>query len=276
MHRVYEHDDWRAFLQEAIESRRAAGSDGSARDFARKIGVDPAQFHRILGGRAPLPFRHLPALVDVLGLDRRGTAYLEEMLRMDRARTEDERARCRERMSALRGVAASPVDRRQAEFYGHWRHSAIRSLIGSSRVRGDGSELGKLCIPPVSGPEARESVDLLLELGMVERGGDGALSLREVHLVAGPDVPVAVIRGHHREAIELGRRALRETPAPRRDISAVTVAVDAAGFSSLREMSKELRQKIQKLSHGTRSPGRVYQLNVQLFPVAWGNPGGSP
>ena len=276
MHRVYEHDDWRSFLQEEIDRRHAEGLDESARDFARKLGIDSAQFHRILSGRTPFPFRHLSSLVGILGLDRRATAYFEELLRMDRARSAEEKARCRERISALRGVAASPVEGSQARYYGHWLHSVIRSLVGASRVRGDGGELARLCIPPLREEETRDSVRLLLELGLVERGEDGALRLRDAHVVSGPDVPVPVVRGYHRQAIEQGRRALRDIPPSERDISAVTAAVDDAGFAALREMAKELRQKVQKLSHGTRAPDRVYQMNVQLFPVAWGSPGDVP
>jgi uncharacterized protein (TIGR02147 family) len=276
VHRVYDHEDWRVFLQEELERRREGGADGSVRDFARKMGVDSAQFHRILAGRAPLPFRHLSALVELLGLDRRATAFFEELVRLDRARTEEEKSRCRERLSALRGVAASPVEGTQAQFYQNWRHTVVRALVGSGRVRGDGSELAGLASPPLSEQEARDSVALLLDLGLVERGEDGSLRLRDAHVVSGPDIPVAVVRGYHRESIQQARRALREIPPGERDISAVTTAVDAAGFATLREMARELRQKVQKLSHGTRSPDRIFQVNVQLFPVAWGSRGGAP
>jgi len=276
MHAVYDQEDWRGFLQQEVERRRIEGLDESVRDFARKLGMDSAQFHRILSGRAPLPFRYLTRLVEILGMDRRSTAYLEELLRLGRARSQDEKARCRERLFALRGVAASPVEGRQAEFYAHWRHSVIRSLVGSGGVRGDGAELGAQCIPPVSDREARESVDLLLELGFVVRGPDGALRLSDAHVVSGPDVPVEVVRGFHRQAIDLARKALDEIPSVERDVSAVTAAVDASGLSSLRDLAKELRQKVQKLSHETRSPDRVYQFNIQLFPVAFGSGAVSP
>lgn len=276
MHAVYDHEDWRTFLQQEVERRRSEGLDESVRDFAKKLEMDSAQFHRVLSGRAPLPFRYLARLVEILGMDRRSTAYLEELLRLGRARSQEEKSRCRERLTALRGVAASPVEGRQAQYYAHWRHSVIRSLVGSGGVRGDGAGLGALCIPPVTDQESRESLELLLELGLVVRGPDGTSRLSDSHLVSGPDVPVEVVRGFHRQAIDLARRALEEIPAQERDVSAVTAAVDASGLSALRDLAKDLRQKVQKLSHGTRSPDRVYQFNVQLFPVAFGSGPVSP
>jgi len=267
MHRVYSHEDWRAFLQDELEVRRAAQEELTSRALALRMGMDPAQLHRILHGRTPLPFRFVPAVAEIFRMDRRAAAYFEELLRCDRARSPEERTRSRERLSALRGVAARPLVGEQAEFYGHWRHSVIRSLVGLGGVKGDGAGLGSLCIPPVSQDEARESVDLLLELGLAERDADGNLRLRESHLTTGPDVPAPVVRGFHRQAIDLARSALETMPASERDISAVTASLDSGGLETLRELARELRQKVQTLSHGTRDPDRVFQLNIQLFPV---------
>ena len=267
MHRVYSHEDWRAYFQDELERRRDAEEDFTSRALAVRLGMDPAQFHRIVRGRTPLPFRYVPAVAEIFQMDRRAAAYFEELLRCDRAKSPEEKTRSRERLSALRGVAARPVEGSQAEYYGHWRHSVIRSLVGLGGVKGDGAALGSLCMPPVSPDEARESVDLLLELGLAELDRDGKLRLSESHLTTGPDVPARVVRAFHRQAIDLARSALETIPASERDISAVTASLDASGLEALRELARELRQKVQTLSHGTRDPDRVFQLNIQLFPV---------
>lgn len=268
MHRVYFHENWRSYLQEEMDRRRAIDDEFTSRKVALAMGMDPAQFHRIVRGRTPLPFRYVPAISELFGMDRRAAAYFEELLRCDRARSKEERNRSHERLAALRGVATRPVDANQADYYGHWRHSVIRSLVGLGGVRGDGSSLGSLCIPPVSPQDAKRSVDLLLELGMAERDEtDGKLRLSEAHVTTGTGVPSEVIRGFHRQAIELAKDALETIPASERDISAVTASVDADSLDLLRELARELRQKVQALSNGTREPDRVFQMNIQLFPV---------
>jgi uncharacterized protein (TIGR02147 family) len=276
MHRIYSHEDWRAYFQAELELRRNAEEDFTSRALAVRLGMDPAQLHRIVHGRAPLPFRYVPVIADIFQMDRRAAAYFEELLRCDRARSPEEKTRSRERLSALRGVAARPVEGGQAEFYEHWRHSVIRSLVGLGGVKGDGAGLGTLCIPPVSSDEARQSVELLLELGLAERNEDGRLHLSESHLTTGPDVPAFVVRGFHRQAIDLARAALETIPASERDISAITASLDINGLETLRELAHELRQKVQTLSHGTRDPDRVFQLNIQLFPVGAIATQGSP
>jgi uncharacterized protein (TIGR02147 family) len=276
MHGVYSHEDWRAYLQDELEERRKDQEEFTSRQMAVRLGMDPAQLHRIVRGRTPLPFRYVPAIAEIFQMDRRAAAYFEELLRYDRARSPEEKTRSRERLSALRGVAARPVDVRQAEFYEQLHHSVIRSLVGLGGVKDDGSALGPLCIPPVTPEEARRSVDLLLELGLAERERDGDLRLTESHLTAGPDVPAPVVRKFHRQAIDLAKDALETVPAEERDISAVTASLDANGLGILRELARELRQKVQALAHGTRDPDRVFQLNIQLFPVGIQSPQESP
>lgn len=268
MHPVYSHLDWRAFVREAQEERRSRDGAFTWKHVAESLGMDPAQLARILRGSVPLPFRYVPSLSRLLELDRRASAYFEELLRLDRALTEDERVRCRARLTALRGVATQKIGGRQAEFYSRWHHAALRALVGMGGHRGDGADLGGLCLPPVDPEEARHSVELLMALGLVERDREGGLHPTEAHLVAGPDIPVQVVRGFHRQAIELARQALEGIPAAERDISAVTVSLDESGFAAARELARELRQKVQSLSHRTTTPDRIYQLGIQIFPVA--------
>ena len=40
-----------------------------------------------------------------------------------------------------------------------------------------------------------------------------------------------------------------------------------------RRLSRELRRRIQALSQSTPAPDRIYQLNLQAFPVAFRNQG---
>lgn len=276
MHPVYSHLEWRLFLRQAQEERRAQEPDFTWKHIAEALGMDPAQLTRILRGNAPLPFRYVPAMGRLFQLDRRALAYFEELLRLERARNEEERVRCRQRLSALRGVATQKLGGLQAEFYSRWYHATLRALVGMGSHRGDGSTLGALCQPEVAPRDASHSVELLMELGLVERDHDGTLRPTQAHLVAGPDIPVQVVRGFHREAIALAGLALESIPAPERDISAITCSLDENGFSAARELARELRQKIQSLAHRTLSPDRVYQLGIQIFPVAIPTPAEAP
>lgn len=270
MHRVYSYLDYRVYLHDEQAARKEADPGFTYRKLATLLDIDPGQLTRILRGKSPLPFRFVPTVSEVLGMDRRAAAYFEELLRLERARSPDEKYRCQERLAALRGVAVSPVDAARSEYYAHWYHSVIRALLGLGPFRDDFTALGQMCIPPISAEQAEQSVKILEELGIVRRDEHQVLRPAEPHLTTGEGVPASVLRNFHDQAILLARQALERIPATDREISAVTASVDAKGLALLRDMARELRQRVQTLAHGTRDPDRVFQLNIQMFPVgAW-------
>ena len=270
MHRVYSYLDYRVYLQDEQATRKDADPTCTYRKLATLLEIDPGQLTRILRGKCPLPFRFVPVVGDLFAMDRRACAYFEELLRLERARSQDEKHRSQERLAALRGVAVSPVDSARAEYYTHWYHSVIRALLGLGPFREDFTALGQMCIPPITPEQARQSIQILEDLGLVRRDEQMVLRPADAHLTTGDGVSPQVLRNFHDQAIVLARDALEKIPPGERDISALTASVDAKGLAILRDMARELRQRVQTLSHGTRDPDRVFQLNIQMFPVgAW-------
>lgn len=270
MHRLYSYLDYRSYLLDEQAARKAADPGFTFRTLAGLLEIDPGQLTRILRGKSPLPFRFVPAVARHFEMDRRASAYFEELLRLERARSADEKSRCQERLAALRGVAVAPVDAARAAYYGQWHHSVIRALLGMGPFRDDFEALGRMCIPPITAEQARQSVQILEDLGLVRRDEQRILRPSEPHLTTGEGVSPQVLRKFHDQAIELGRASLERIPSSERDISAITASLDANGLVLLREMARELRQRVQTLAHGTRDPDRVFQLNIQMFPVgAW-------
>ena len=66
-------------------------------------------------------------------------------------------------------------------------------------------------------------------------------------------------------------RSLSEIPPNDRDVSTITMAVDAKGFNDIRNMIREFRKELQIRVDKCSVPDRVMQLNLALFPVALNN-----
>ena len=116
---LFSHDDYRAYLRAHYEHRRSIQSTFSYRFMASRLDMDAGQLAHILQGRLHLPQRVLPAVLKLCRFGSLESAYFEELLRLARARTDEERARCRERLDALRSVAPKELDAGSAGFYGH-------------------------------------------------------------------------------------------------------------------------------------------------------------
>lgn len=273
MHPVFAYLDYRSYLRAFHEERKKSEPGFSQRLLAQRIGVDAGQLVRILQGKNHLATKFVAAVAELCEMDDRAAAYFEELLRYSAIKTNAEAERCMERLQALRGVATSSVQGRQADYYGDWRHSVVRAILGLGAWNGLPENLGQHCIPALTGDEIRSSLDLLQSLQLIACDEDGTWHLTDAHISPGGDIPVQTLRHYHGQVMDLAKSALHRIDPAERDFSGVTVSVDESGLERMRELSRELRRRIQALSQSTPAPDRIYQLNLQTFPVAFRNQG---
>lgn len=84
------------------------------------------------------------------------------------------------------------------------------------------------------------------------------------------DIPVALIRKLQAQLMLLGLESLYQDSPTEREFGTLTVALTQSEFEELRFKLRQMRKQIHKdiSSQRMQTPGeRVYQLNLQLFPV---------
>lgn len=265
---LYAYLDYREFLLAHYEHRRELQKTFSYRFMAARLDVDAGQLAHILKGRLQLPQRALSAAIALCKLDERQGAYFEELVRLASCKDEDEKARITERLDALREVTIRQIPSSCANFYAHWKHSTLRALAGILPETGDGSGLGRHCLPPLSGQEACESVAFLEKSGLLQRDEWGRLQPAEAHVAPAPEVPRETLRRWHDQVLALAGESLDRISSDRRDVSTLTVALSQTDFQTVSEWIAEFRRSIQALATASRQPDRVVQACVQMIPVS--------
>lgn len=265
---VFGFQDYREFLKALYDARRQASSIFSYRFMAQRLDVDAGQLSRILQGKLHLPQRALAATIQLCRLEGREAAYFEELMRRARAKTPEEAARSQERLDALKVPPAGEVESGQSEYYTRWHHSVVRALASIEAMPQDASTMARSCRPVLSEREAGESLELLERLALLRRDGSGRLVPSEPHIAPHPSVPTGLLRQWHSQAMSQARASLEQTPPAERDMSTMTVAVNASDLAKVREWIADLRRQVRALAASTATPDRVFQVNVQCFPVA--------
>jgi uncharacterized protein (TIGR02147 family) len=69
------------------------------------------------------------------------------------------------------------------------------------------------------------------------------------------------------ETMRLALEALHRIPREQRNISTTTVTLSEKDLDEANEIIKECRTALLKLAESQKNPDRVYQINLQLFPV---------
>ncbi len=145
----------------------------------------------------------------------------------------------------------------------------IRSLLGIKKFTpNDYTQLGDMVIPPINRSEARESVELLMRLTLVELDENGFFSVTNNYISTGEKWSAKAIHEYQKRNIELSGEALEKLPKEQRDISTVTFTIKGDRLPQLREKLNTFREDMLRFSEEGSGDDEVVHLNLQLFPVA--------
>lgn len=272
MKKIFEYTDYREWLRDAFDDFKQRKSVISWRYMAMKIGADPGNLLRMSQGKIHLSTNYIRPMAEFFDLDEKETAYWTEMVLFGRAKTDSDALQHYEKMQSLKGVSLKTLAKKELEFYRHWYYNAIRSIIGICKFKDDYQGLAECCTPQITEKEARSAVQLLADLNMISTDRDGFWKVNDVFVSTGGNWRSAAVRAFQTETIKLGGESLERHQPFLRDISTVTMTFNMDDIQLIREKIKEFRSDLLRLSQEGTGDDTVFQLNVQLFPMAFVKP----
>ena len=105
-------------------------------------------------------------------------------------------------------------------------------------------------------------------MGLLERDDGGRLRQVDEVVSSGAETGSIHLAAFHRMMMERGAASIDEFPREERDISSITLCVDAQGLARLKEHIQLIRKELlldESFAEGP--PVQVVQLNFQLFPL---------
>lgn len=262
--------DYRAWLKARAEEIKAEKPYFSYRYIGLKLGLDSGNIARVLTGQAHIALKHIPALAELYGLIAQEQKYLEELVRFCRARNDAEAQRHYDRMQTIRGLEYRTVADDEAEFFEEWQHMALRSLLSVANFRGKSlKEIGSRLKPEISAEQVEKSLELLQRLSLVIKKPNGEYHVTDSMVSTGEGWKTPVIRKYQKTLIQMSADAIERFHKSERDISSLTLPFSRKTLPILRDRLRELRQEMLKLSQDCDPSDSIYQINLQLFPMAY-------
>lgn len=265
---LYRYYDYQAYLRDYYDWRKGVHAYFSLRYIGGKVGLDAGLVVKILQGKRHLSVKKIPAFAELMKLAKRRAEYFELLVLYGRAKTDREARRHFERLITFTGLGGKPLDRSQFEFYQEWYYTAVRELLHIHPFRGDYEALAALLVPAITPKEARKAVALLERLGMIRKDGGDAYALTDKYITTGEDWRSLAVKDFQRKALELAGHALEKVPREARDISTVSLTIDGQGMEKIRERVHQFHQDMLEISEQCGTGDRVYQVNLQIFPLS--------
>jgi uncharacterized protein (TIGR02147 family) len=268
---IYDYTDYRQYLQEYYNEKKAQNPAFSYEVFARKAGFKSKGFlHHILTGKRNLSKNALFAIATAMQLDEKAFSFFQNMVAFNQAKSPGEKSFFfKKLMEASPKSPAKLLQEGFYEFYSHWYYNTMRELITLVRFKEDYAFLGSLLNPPISAAQAKKAVQLLLQLGLVEKTRTGYKATHQA-ITTGDEAQEMAIRDFHQQNMDLAKIAMDTAEPEERDLSCLVVSLPESGFQTLKSEIQAFRKKLMRMADGMSGPNRIYHINFQFFPTSQG------
>jgi uncharacterized protein (TIGR02147 family) len=265
---VFAHLDYRSFLAEYYKAKKERGFSYRAFSRMARLGA-PNYLKLVILGQRNLTPAMAARFAAACGLQGDAALFFERLVEFNQATNAKQRQESYAKLGAFRRYRhAQKLELAQAEYHAHWYLPAIRELCSSPAFVADPKWIARSLVPPISVAEARKALDLLLDLGLLERSEDGRLQQRAAVLSTGPQTRGMHITNYHAEMMRRATAAMELVPAAQRDISSLTLCLDAEGLEQLKQRLQLFRRELIEFAEQQREPQQAVQLNLQLFPLS--------
>lgn len=267
---IEHYDNYRVYLREFYEARKKQDRRFSHRYFAQKAGLtSPSHLKEVISGKRNLNSRTIPNFVKGLGLAEHEARYFLLLVKFNQSDDANEKQHYLNQLLTLKRTQTQtvvPLD--HFDYYAHWYNVVVRELACTFRWHDDYTLLAASIMPAIKKKQAQESVAFLLDKGFLVRNTDGTYSQSSPSITSGAEVNSLAIRAYNRTMIQLAEKAIDNFSYSERDIQSLTIGISRDGYVKIKKEMQDFIKKIARVAIDDIQSDRVYNLNVQLFPLS--------
>ena len=263
MQKIDSYLEYRDFLRDFYEDRKL-----TYRSFGAMVGMDASLLAKVMLKSRHISTSAIPVFAKAMGLSEKESEYFDCMVRFCKAKNASESRHFFERLLELKSGKASKLLRSQYDYFNSWRHAVIRALLEFYDFRGDYAELAKRLSPPITPREAKESIRLLSNLGLIRCNEEGRWVQTESAVTTGEAWNSVAINNFQKETIRLAMEGIDRHKRSEMDVSTVTMTLKKEDVRVLRAMIRDFRASVIRFVNDASDPQAVYHLNLQLMPMS--------
>jgi uncharacterized protein (TIGR02147 family) len=264
---IYSYFNYREFLRDFYKEQKARNPAISYQYLALKAGFKTKSFiPHVIEGKKNLSKESIYKLAMAMKLEKKAFSYFEDLVSFNQAKTLEQRNYLFARLSEYnRRNISRVVQKKQYDFYTKWYHNTIRELVTLIDFKEDYKKLARMVKPPINPKQARESVLLLLQLGLIEKK-QGRYSQTNRAITTGDEVQSLAVQNFHVQNLVMAADAVTICPVEEREVSSLVVGLSSKGFKTVKEEIRQFRKRLVDIVDLDDAAERVYTINFQFLP----------
>jgi uncharacterized protein (TIGR02147 family) len=269
MKQIFEYTNFREYLSDFYEESKKTDPSFSHRYLAARLDLStPNLIWLVMKGKRNLTRSVCDRLLKYLRLTRRRANYFRAMVGFLQSKKHEQKDRYFSQMIEMRKpFKVKKLDVQHYEYYSNWYNTVIRELVTYPDFTGDYRILGTQVLPAVSEQQARNSVKLLTRLGMLRKKG-GRYTQTAPVISTGSEVKSLAVVNYHRQMSLLAGSSYDRCKGDDHNITSVTMSMSKDKFKQLVRETNDYRRKVMALQDPGGKDTKVYQINIQAFPVS--------
>lgn len=266
---IFLYEDYRGFLRDLYQHLKATQRGFSHRYFSKKAGfTSPNMLQLVIDGKRNVTPKTVGKFVRGLKLNQQEAEFFASLVNFNQAATPEEKSKAFQDMTKSRKFREiHELSKEVFRFYTQWFHIAIREMIDLEGFQADPEWIARHLLPSISRDQAERALKLLLKLNLIKKDG-GSLERTDPIIATAPEVKSLAVVNYHQSMMTLAAQSLSSVPGEERDITSATVGFRREDLPRIKKKIEEFRKTLLAEAEASgQKPDRIYQLNVQLFPV---------
>lgn len=271
---IYAYTDFLEYLREWFRYKKGSTSHFSFASFSLKAGFKSRSFiQAVLKGDRKISSKSLFQMIEGLQLNEKEAHFFEALVDFRQAPSHQEKELHWKRIRKLgKSSPQAKLRSQEYDFFKEWYLAPLREVICNLDLKFnekiDYQSLAHQLTPKISRKQAEEGFSLLKDLNLIVAGDDGYWTHSEQHVQASPITRSLAVREFQRINHKLAQESLDRFKRQERNSSTITLGTDEDGFRALNELIQEFQENVIKIVEEGHKVQRVFQLNLQLFPVS--------
>jgi uncharacterized protein (TIGR02147 family) len=272
MKSILSYIDYRHYLRDFYEEKKQTTHYFSTRYFAKKAGLSSASFLReVINGKKNLGKPTVEKFIIALGLTDKDARFFKHLVFFNQAIGADEKQdHYAVLLSLMNTVKEYQLTALQLQVYNFWYIPVIRELACIMDFKDDFALLAKSVYPAITMSEAKLAVKLLVRLKMLCKLENGMYEQRSRAIQAKSELDAMAIMNFTRAMAEKAVNALVTLPKDERNFSTITCGMSRSCYEVILAETSAFKDRLVAIinNDARTQTDRVYQLNVQIFPVS--------
>lgn len=265
---IFEYLDFRVFLKDYYDYQKANTPHFSYRNFAKAGGIPLSSasiLAAVIKGTRNLSQSYMVKFSLAMKLADRESNFFKNLIQFNQSKSMEEKNYFFSLISKVRGSRAAIIKKSQAKFYSCWYYVVVWNYLCSHPKNSSPQEVAKKIFPSISVNQAKEAIQLLIDLGLIQRLANGYKPV-EQHLSTEKNTGGAFTREYMRELITMSSQILPDVPQAFRQYNALVFSLSEKGFSTIKDRMRTFQEELRTIIEKDKEEDRVYTLTMQLYP----------